>query len=193
MKGVLVVTGQGVSGSGVSSKVEAWIDLSRERFEPVLLFTSEARSAPLPEGIWRTTSGLVSSITVDSVERITVAYHIVFDAAELPGKPCEIRDLAEPCRVGERIDRVVYTRRSNGLFEMDEALSTATQKEVEDFYEDFDRDNFDPEEFLKFNFQGLTGIARGSDGKSWGWLRRFLDTAGDSRESRALKHVLASH
>ena len=39
-KPFLIVTGQGISGSGISSKIESWIDLTREEFEPVLNFMS---------------------------------------------------------------------------------------------------------------------------------------------------------
>jgi hypothetical protein len=45
-KPFLVVTGQGYAGTGVSSQVESWIDLSARKFDPILNFTSEAGFFP---------------------------------------------------------------------------------------------------------------------------------------------------
>jgi hypothetical protein len=179
----LVVTGQGDAGTGVSSKIESWIDLTREGLKPVLQFTSEAHYQPFLNGIGRSTRGFVSSFSSDPVERITVAFHIKFEALEGP---------ENRYRMGERIDRVVYTRVGSGQFELDQPLSTATGEEVEDFYEDFDSDGFEDEEFLKFNIKGLIAIAKGTDEKSRSWLQRFLDLCPDTLESRQLRQIIAS-
>jgi hypothetical protein len=179
----LVVTGQGAAGTGVASKIESWIDLSRGGLEPVLQFTSEGHYSPLPEGIGRNTRGFVVSMTTDPVERITVAFHIEFEAVEMGGNRCGI---------GERRDRVVYTRAKNGQFELDQPLSTATAQQVEDFYEDFDSDDFHDEEFLSFNLKGFTAIAKGTDTKARYWLERFLQRYPDTPESRQLTQIMAS-
>jgi hypothetical protein len=156
--------------------------MTRQGLEPVLQFTSDAHYQPFPQGIGRSTGGFVASISSDTIERITVAFHIEFEALE---------GVDNRFRIGERRDRVVYTRAKNGRFELDQQLSTATGDQVEAFYEDFDSDGFDDEEFLKFNLQGLTAIAKGTDRKSRSWLQRFLDTCPETAESRQLRQLLA--
>jgi len=48
-------------------------------------------------------------------------------------------------------------------------LSTATEEQVEDFYEDFEFNDFDDAEFLKFNLTGFTALAKGNDSKGRVW------------------------
>jgi hypothetical protein len=48
-KPFLIVTGQGEGGTGLSTKVESWIDLNQKKFEPVLDFTSEGDICVIPE------------------------------------------------------------------------------------------------------------------------------------------------
>ena len=180
-KPFLVITAQGAAGTGVSSKVESWIDLTKPGLEPVLDFTSEADYQPFAEGIARHTSG-VASITSVPVERITVAFHIEFDGVEGDNL----------LRVGERTDRVVYTRAKSGQFELDEPLSTATSKQIDEFYQDFDSNDFDNRDFLEFNFKGLMAIANGRDSKLRLWLQKFLAACPDTPESRRLGQAMAS-
>jgi len=182
-KPFLVVTGQGAAGTGISSKIESWIDLTRGGLDPVLQFTSQAHDEPLPEGIGRSILGFVVSISSDPIERITVAFDIKFEAVE---------GLDNRYFIGERGDRVVYTRDKSGQFELDEPLSTATSEQVEDFYESFGSDTFDDGEFLEFNLKGLAAIAKGTDSKPRLWLQRFLGTCPDTLESRQLRQVMAS-
>jgi hypothetical protein len=183
-KPFLVVTGQGNAGTGVSSKVESWIDLTEKGFAPVFAFTSEGHYRPLPDGIGRSTGGIVASMTTNPTERITVAFHVEFEA---------VVSADERLRIGERRDRVVYTRTASGQFEPDEALSTATTEELEDFYEDFESDDFEDGELLKFNLKGFTAVATGGETRARSWLSGFLRQCPDSPESRRLKQIMSSH
>ena len=72
----LVVTGQGNAGTGLSSREESWIDLTREEFTPALSFTSEGHLSH-----WAETSAVKSEASLHlqetaQVERITVSMSI---------------------------------------------------------------------------------------------------------------------
>jgi hypothetical protein len=178
----LVVTGQGISGTGVSSKIESWIDLTMEGLKPALSFTSQGHSLPIPSGMGRSTLGLVVSMAAQPPGRITVSYSVTFDAED---------DVGNRRPVVERTDRVVYVRTAGGDFKLDEKLSTTTALEVERFYDVEDLD-FDGEEFLRFNLRGLTELATSSDQDRRSWLTDFLEDYPDTPESRQLKTLLAT-
>lgn len=180
-KPFFVTTSQGISGSGVSSKIELWFDLTRDPFEPALEFTAEGSYFPFPDGISRKTGGLVVSLTTQPVERIAVGYHVQFGAYGKSGKELPIVS---------RMDRVVYTRSSSGEFQMDPHLSTATEHEIEAFY-DIEKTGYSDEEFLKFNFEELSALAAKKNDERLPWLSEFLKQAPDIPETRQLKALMA--
>lgn len=66
-KPFLVVTEQGSAGSGISTEVEQWIDLTATHFEPVFHFTSGGHKAAFSgEEYGRRVSGAVVSITTST-------------------------------------------------------------------------------------------------------------------------------
>ncbi len=179
-KPFLIVTGQGNAGMGMSSKVESWIDLTTEELEPVLNFTSEGDHLVAPIG--RDIRGSIVSLAAQPQERVTVAFDIRFHV--------EVGEAGEMLPVCERKDRVVYTRTGSGEFKLDPRLSTATAKEVEDFYQDLDSE-FSHAEFLKFNLKGLIALAKSRDARGRAWLADYLRHSPDTPESRQLKTLLA--
>jgi hypothetical protein len=179
-KPFFIATRQGEAGTGLSTKVEDWIDLTREQFEPVLSFTSEGRMTPLPEGIERTAGGLVAALDTEPAERITVAFHIGFAAVLRAG---------ETVPLGTRTDDVAYVRAASGRFEIDPSRSTASPQDVETFYNDLDS-KFSGAEFLKFHLKGLTAVASGRDAKARRWLTEYLQSCPDTPESKRLKALL---
>jgi hypothetical protein len=181
-KPFLIVTEQGNAGSGLSSKIESWIDLTESEFKPVMGFTSEGHLQRFQGGIGREVSALVVSLTTGPVERITVACNIEFRT---------VNSNHEDLAIGQRKDRVVYARSGKGDFEIDESLSTISAKDVGDFYDALDSD-FTNEEFLKFNFKGLTDLARSSDLKGRSWLMDFLQRCAETAESLQLRSILAA-
>ncbi len=180
-KPFLVVVGQGNAGSGMSSKVESWIDLTTGEFEPVLNFTSEGDHLYAPIG--RDVTGLVVSLTTQPVERVAVAFDIRFHV--------EVGETGETVPVGERRDRVVYGRTGGGKFKVKPSLSTASVKDVEDFYDDMDSE-FTKAEFLKFNLNGLIVLATSQNSRGRAWLADYLRHSPDTPESRQLKALLAA-
>jgi hypothetical protein len=182
LKPFLVVAGQGAAGTGVTSKVEDWFDLTRPAFQPVLRFTAEATSTPAPIGIARSIRSSVVSRTTQPVERITVVLTVEFAYVE---------GLDQRIPIGSRRDKIVYVRSGSGDFEMDRKLSTASAQEVRGFYENMEYE-FSDEVLLKFNFKGLAEVAKGKDKRSIAWLTSFLERCPDSEEARKLKALLAT-
>jgi len=178
-KPFLTVTSQGFTGTGVSSKIENWIDLTGQNFKPVLQFTSEGHYSP-SNGIGRTVSGQLVSFEQDPVEAIRVARSIEFEAYE---------DGDEGTLIGGCSDEAVYTRGSRGDFELDPELSSVSAEDIETFYENLLSDYTDAD-FLEFNFEGLKEVATGDDDKAREWLSNFLTCCRDTDEAKELKALL---
>jgi hypothetical protein len=181
-KPFLIVSGQGNAGSGMSSRIESWFDLTTNEFKPVLNFTSEGDYSRWPSRVGRRISGMVVSQTTQPVECVTVAFEVRFHIESESG---------EKAPIGERSDRVVYTRTGSGEFKLDQSLSTATAKDVEDFYKDLESEVSNAD-FLKFNLKGLIALATGQDTRGRSWLADYLRRSPDTPESRQLKALLAS-
>ena len=183
-KPFLIVTEQGAAGTGLSSMIESWFDLTRKNFEPALRFTSAVEYETYAKGIGRNTTGKVVAITAQPVDRVTVDYRVEFEGYGTDG---------DRIPVGSRRDRVVYTRTSSGIFDLDQKLSTVGSSEVKAFY-DFSKADFDAVEFLKFNFRKLREIAGGNGGnpKSRAWLTEFLQSGIDTPEARQLRTLLTA-
>jgi hypothetical protein len=130
--------------------------------------------------VGRTMHGFVVAVETKPFESITVGFDIEFQAVQAP-------DFDVP--VGGRRDRVVYVRTTSGKFELDQSRSTASAKEVGDFYDDLDS-SVTNEEFLRFNLKGLEGVAKSSNSEARTWLAEFLKNSPNTRESRILKALL---
>ena len=181
-KPFLVITEQGISGSGVSSKVESWIDLTGEDFSPVLSFTSEGQYSAFPDGISRKVFAFVTSMAAQPAERIQLTMNVKF-AAE---------DVSHSIPLGRRSDRIVYVRSGSDSFKLVPGLSTATPDEIEKFYEVQDTEASD-EEFLKFHYKGLVALAKGQDEKVRSWLLAFTERHRDSTEAKELESLLVAN
>jgi hypothetical protein len=182
-KPFLVITEQGISGSGVSSKIECWFDLTGRDFKPVLAFTSEGAYSAFPDGISRQIWARVTSMAMQPVERIEVAMDVDFKAVE---------GINHSIPLGRRGDKVVYTRSGSGGFKLVPRLSAATADEIAKFYEVHD-DEASDEEFPKFHYKGLVALAKSQDEEARSWLLAFLAPLPDSKEARELKSLMAAH
>jgi hypothetical protein len=181
-KPFLVITEQGISGSGVSSKDECWIDLTAADFNPVMVFTADGEYHAFPDGISRKTFAHVTSMATRPLERIELTMSVEFTAAE---------HSTGNIPLGRRSDRVVYVRNGTGSFKPVPNQSTATPDEVENFYEIHDTAASD-QEFLKFHYKGLAAIAKGQDDRARAWLGAFVQRSPDIPETRELKSILAA-
>jgi hypothetical protein len=163
--------------------VESWIDLTRDRFESIFSFTREGHNVPFIEGIERNLWGGISAITTQPIERITVARSIQFNIVQ--------RD-HEKLALGTRTDRIVYVRSSDGTFQPDPTLSTATRHDLETFYDDLGSD-FTPDEFLNFHHAALTTLAKSDNRAGRVWLTHFLEECKSTPLSRNLNTLLSHH
>ena len=180
-KPFLVITEQGISGSGVSSKIESWIDLTGTAFRPVLAYTSEGSDNPFPSGIGRKVLGFVSAMQTQPAERIDISLTVDFRAQTTSGV----------IPLGSRRDRIVYVRTSTGDFKPVPSLSTATPAAIERFYYNFDTE-FSDEEFIKFHYKGLSALIKGpQEAQTQFWLMNFLQQAPDTPEARQLRSLLS--
>lgn len=179
-KPFLVATEQGEAGTGLSSKLENWLDLTRDDLRPALSFTTEGDFHPALNRIGSRTVGVVTKLETQPVERATIRFSVEFLARRMD---------QEDIRIGRRSDNVVYRRSQAGKFEVDALLSTATVAEIRKFYDELDSDP-SPEEFLQFDLNGLVSIATGKDATARSWLAEFLRGSPDTAESRRLKALL---
>ncbi len=176
-KPFLVVTSQGTAGTGQSSKIEYWVDLTRVQFKPVLNFTSEGHSLP-PDGIGSEVNSFVVAVATQPVERISVALKVDFE---------EVQNYRVLRLLVGREDTVVYVRNGGGRFEIDRTESTATNEEVKRFY---DADSFTDEEFLKFNIKALSDLAVTKGDARIPWLADLIRRNPNTPESRRLKALM---
>lgn len=182
LKPFLVVTSQGNSGSGLSSTIENWIDLSTDTFAPVLGFVSDGHHSPLPTGIHRQVHGFVISSSAQPVERITVGMSIEFAA---------VKSIGADLPLGTRRDELTYVRNGTPDFRLDPEQSSVSADELRVYYYDLE-EGFTDESFLKFNFKGLLSVARSGNAEGRKWLSRFLRRCADTPEKRQLTTALAS-
>ncbi len=184
-KPFLILTEQGISGSGVSSAIESWFDLTRVSFEPVLSFPSKGDYyAPVPGEIDPESTGVMVSFTTQPVESVTVKYKVDF----------RVDRGDQAIRLGSRIDKVTYARTASGSFEELKALSTVSQPDISAFY-DVTETSFDAAGFLKFNYRQLAAIAARNPHNESAlparqWLIDFLQDDPGTPESRRLKTLL---
>ncbi len=177
----LVVTEQGVSGTGVSSEVETWIDLTISEMRSVFSYTSKGYSQPFPRGVSRAERATILSLKSDPTESIRVQYSVEFETEDASGRSI---------RLGRRMDTAVYTRQRPGEdFTLDGRQSPGFSDEVDALYNDFDGDPKN-EDFLKFDFTFLKKLASGPNGASKRWLRQFLANCGETTEKKQLMVVL---
>jgi hypothetical protein len=176
----LLVNGQGEAGTGLSSEFQDWFDLTLPKFEPVLSFTVSGHLSMLTRAVSQTIETHVRSLEAGPPQRIRIARRAEFMFEGASG---------DPIRLGSRSADTVYTRQSNGIFELNPAASTCSKKEVEEIYDSFTE--LSKEEFLHFDFDRLREVAAGPSGPEKNSLKRFLILCGSTPEKRILEGLLA--
>ena len=181
----LVVTGQGEAGMCLSTEVEYWLDLAAAEFRPVFSYTAKGTFSECGASeLYRSVRGSVVALQTEPVASITVDYEVDFSSAlDLGGTN------VLPARLGTRHDTIVYTRKVGEDFKVDEKRSTASEQLVQDLYEDLRRQP-PPGDFLRWDLEELTAIAKGPDTAERQWLEWFLKTCPETSEKRALVMLL---
>ena len=150
--------------------------------KPGFSFTREGQWQSSPQERQRNVTGRVISWKTDAPQRFTIAYRVEFSSVE---------DATNGAPLGIRRDTVVYEAGKSGEFNSVPRLSTASQPDIEYFYEF--AEPWGPQErcgqFLAFNFLALAKVAALS-GPGKMWLSRFLPRCPGTPESKRLKAIL---
>lgn len=117
-----------MAGTGLSSEIEEWLDIDG-KFVPRLSYTVNGDYQVRTGIAGRTAKGAIAAATDDAV---TVGFSVEFEILKAGGNES----------IGSRTDQVTYVRDASGSFKFDKARSTATAKQVSEFYE-FTEDNLD--------------------------------------------------
>lgn len=173
-KPFLVVTRQGASGSDWASEIEDWMDLTRAQFEPVFSLTAQGHYSGLPDRVGLETNALVVSTEFDPAERIQVAY--------------EARFTHDGETLGIRSDSAVHVRRGE-KFVFDASRSKTPEADIDNIY-DIDIDHPSNEDYLRYLLPELKKIAAGPPSELKDWLKRFLETCGNTAEKREIQALL---
>jgi hypothetical protein len=176
-KPYLAATEQGISGTGLSSEVERWMDLTLSDFSAVFSYTITGEYLGLQEGrLSRRIHGHVASFKPGPIEFITVQYEITFDRAS--GRS-----------VATRSDTLVFKRADGHKFGLDEKLSTASREQTKLFY-GISEYGLTCEDFLRSNILFLKKLAAGAENDHKRELKQFLTECADTREKRQLTALL---
>lgn len=173
----LAFTSQGYSGSGISTALESWIDLSGDDYRPTMGLTTEGSYVSGRDG----TNRQFESRVVDF--RRTPTPHFVTQR--------KVTLEAEAGRIAIREGTAVYSwSAAEGRYVFDPNGSTATQAEAETLYE-LSNDFPLLEEILPLVMPELSEIATGPESPKKKWLREVLDVLDGSPETAALRALLA--
>ena len=175
-KPFLLVTGQGESGSGVSSEYESWIDLTRPDLQPVFGYTKTGQMSGLGRNLGTDVNATLISLETHPSERIEIARSIHFSA---------VTNEDGNLSLGRRLPvRTVYSRRPDGTFVLDKALSNVPEEEVEDLFESF-FPGLSNDAVLRYAREPLqTGSQAARKAPEKRWLREFLKQCDDTSERK---------
>lgn len=175
----LQVTGQGNAGTCLNTEVEDWIDLTRMNFEPVFSYTVKGNrcGGHTPD---RSIRGIVVSVKTQRKPSITVSYSVEFSVTLESGTELNL---------GSRTDKVVYVRNQGQNYQIENALSTLSAKQVERVYGNLDED-LTPEEYFRYDLVQLKEIATGPESPEKKCLGSFLRTSPASPEKSTLDRLL---
>ena len=159
-----------ISGTGVSSTLEEWFDLTAPEFDPAFSFMTEGHFFTVFGAPGIKVKGKVLSTGQQPRETITVQYTIQYSTDE--GVP-----------LLQRILTAIHQRGSNGRFVLDERHSSPTTKQFEEAEEG---DGLSRDDFLQFAFGPLGEIAAGRNTSKKKWLETFLEGCKDTYEKQQL-------
>jgi hypothetical protein len=164
-----VAVGLGVSGTGLSTKVESWFDLSLERTEPVFTFISEGdHSATCSLCFVETVKATATTARKDDSEQVRVTSTVAFET-----------DTGES--LGRRTVTSVYVRQKSGEYKLAPAQSGAPIPDI---------GTITNEQFLRFDMANLRKLAAEPQSPAAQWLKSFLETCKDTPDKSELLRLL---
>ena len=172
---LLLIEGQGASGSGVSLYINHLFLVSPGGIEEILSFPADGHQSNA-EGYRDFTGQLVSySIRAGRIE-LTLRFHVSYgfysagDSEELFSKT----------------QAAVYSGSINKLT-LQTHRSTISEREIERIY---NIDSMTENDFLKYNYDELLNLANHGNHKQKSWLKKDLQTFKNSDEKRTLLGAL---
>lgn len=135
-KPFLLLSGQGVSGSGLSSEYQQWFDLTLPDLKAIFGFTQQGTENRYGLGISREVHGTVVSIETEPTEAIRIAWMATL-TTETPNGTLQLGPLLSGSST--------YSRRGDN-FEFDEHRSETPKAEVEGLYESIGDDGFEDQD-----------------------------------------------
>jgi hypothetical protein len=165
----LIMNEQGAAGSGVSSALEEWIDLTAPKFEPVFSFMTEGSFYLMFGEPGIKVKGKLLSIGQEP-PTITVQYTIQYTTDD--DIPLFHRTLT-----------AIHRRNSTGEFVLDVRRSSPTTKQFEEAEEG---DGLSRDDLLQYALGPLSEIAVGMNASKKEWLKAFLQGCSDTSAKRQL-------
>jgi len=177
----LRISSQGNRGSGLSSELEEWIDLSQPDFRPVFSFHPQGHEDRLGSGINRDIHATASPRIVGGIETISVQLEIGYSVLDTNVDRANYRATYE--RKPRQKDFTLRDVKS-GLV----GSSTIPNKEFEQLV-DLDSGPTN-EQLLIYAMPGLKTLASGRNEEAKDELSRVLAQCKDTLEKRALLDLL---
>jgi hypothetical protein len=170
----LIVKAQGTSGTGVSSALEEWMDLTAPKLDPAFSYMTEGsfRTGFGDPGI--EVKGKLLSTGQRPRETAIVQYTIQYS-------------MDEDTPLFQRTLTAVHQRNSDGEFVLDKKTSSPSTKQFEEADEG---DGLSRDELLRFAFRPLSEIAAGGDANKKKWLEVFLEGCKGTSEKQQLLGLL---
>jgi len=170
----LIVKVQGISGTGVSSALEEWLDLTAPKLDPAFSYMTEGsfHTGFGDPGI--EVKGKLLSTRQLSRENIIVQYTIQYSADE-------------DAPLFQRTLTAVHQRNSSGAFVLDKNNSSPTTEQFEKAEEG---DGLSRDELLRFAFRPLREIAAGGNASKKKWLEAYLEGCKGTSEKQLLLGLL---
>ncbi len=182
-KPFFVVRGAGPGGTGVTSRVETWFDLTVTNAQPVVAFTKEGSRTRGCEGcIVKTLTTVVKPQDVKPVElRVERTVHFGVPAKDSSQTSIDL---------GSITALVVYLRPDNGPFKLAPSLSSVPKNVLESVFDISDESGMANEVFLKYDIANLRKIANDRQTPAAQWLTTFLRACKETPEKTELLRQL---
>ena len=172
---LLLIEGQGASGSGVSLFINQLLLVSPGGTKEILSFPASGRQSDA-EGYRDFTGQVVSySIRQQRIE-VTLRFHVSYG----------VYSSGETEELFSKTQTAVYSGSINSLT-LQRSRSTISEREIEHIY---NIDSMTENDFLKYNYDELLNLANHGNQKQKSWLKNDLQTFRNSDEKRMLLGAL---
>lgn len=171
-------------GSSPEAKAyaETWYEIKESTVNKVLRYPVEGRNESCQNKVDRSYKSLLLRHELENgAYTIPIQFLISYEVPDC-GKG------GYPLSLFAKAQRAYYVWDSNReQFLLDASRSELTEAEINSVYSIADLVN---EQFVEYNFDKLSGLARGGDAKQKNWLKQFLTMLKDGARKTALQEIL---